>query len=151
MSSSAEELKIRLEQHKMWLNKNLAGKFVLSKYLNNKYYVFESGFIVSAFNPCGSLRKIPKIIKPRKQSNGYLAIAVERKNKLIHRAVADAFIGPVKDKIVHHKNGIRFHNMANNLEITNSSTNNKHGHKTRKKLNKKIITEMIRYYRAEKT
>ncbi len=143
----SNELKTRLEQHKMWLNKNLIGNYKLSSYLENRYYVFDTGFVVSAFNPCGTLRKTPKILKRRKSKNGYLSVVVSGKNKLIHRAVADAFIGSVKNKIVHHKNGIRFHNCSSNLEITSSSLNNKHGHKTRKQLNKKIITEMIRYYR----
>ena len=144
------DLKTRLEQHAMWLLKNIKGNYKLSEYLDNKYYIFDTGFVVSAFNPCGSLRKTPKLLKPRNLKNGYQSVAVSGKNKLIHRAVAAAFLGDVKNKIVHHKNGIRFHNMKENLEITNFSKNNAHGHVARKEKNKKIITEMIRYYRKQK-
>ncbi len=146
-----EELKIRLEQHKMWLLDNTKGEgfYTLSEYLNNKYYIFNSGTIYSAFNPCGSLRLVPKKIKQRPLKNGYLSVSLSGKNKLVHRAVADAFIDRVKGKIVHHKDRDKANNCFRNLEVTTSSVNNKHGHVTRKELNKKIITEMIRYYRKD--
>ena len=142
------DLKIRLEQHKMWL-KGIQGKYELSEYLNNKYYVFNTGAIYSAFNPCGSLRNVPKRLTPRLSKNGYLTVVVSGKNKLLHRAVADAFIDKVDGKIVHHKDKCKTNNNFKNLEVTTTSVNNKHGHETRKELNKKIITEMIRFYRKE--
>jgi len=146
---SEKELKYILDRHGKWLRDEEGGEWKISTLLGNEYWVSNLGSIASMFNPCGSLRKVPHILSQNKSTNGYKTIRFKGKHILVHRVVANEFIGPVVGKIVHHKNGIRFVNHMANLEITSISNNNKHGFKTRK-LNKKIITEMIRYYRSEK-
>jgi len=145
-----QELKDILDKHGKWLRNESGGQWVVSEYLGYEYWVSRFGVIASIFHPCGSLRKTPKFLKPRLTTNGYFSIAYKAKNHLVHRIVANEFIGPVKDKIVHHADAVKVNNFASNLVITNYSENNHHGHRTRK-LNKKIITEMIRYYRVKQT
>lgn len=141
-----QELKDILDKHGKWLRNEEGGRWKLSRLLNGEYWVSNEGRIASLFHPCGSLRSVPKILKARKTKRGYFQIQFRKKNVLVHRIVADEFLAPVKNKIVHHKNADTTDNRSANLEVTTPSINNKFGHKTRS-ANKKIITEMIRYYR----
>jgi len=50
----------------------------------------------------------------------------KRKNKNVHKLVADHFLGPISDgMIVHHKDGNRMNPRAENLEIITISENNR--------------------------
>lgn len=74
-------------------------------------------------------------LKPLNNGNGYLCVCLcnngERKRTYIHRLVAEAFISNTKNKPqVNHINGIKSHNMVNNLEWCNRSENQKHAYNT---------------------
>lgn len=69
-----------------------------------------------------------RILKPWAASNGYLEIYLcrsgKRSVKLVHRIVAEAFIGAIADGLeVCHWNGIRDDNRAVNLRIDTASAN----------------------------
>jgi|LGVE01.1.fsa_nt_gb hypothetical protein len=72
--------------------------------------------------------------RPKKTSesgNGYLIFGAfkhgKRTNILVHRAVAEAFIGTIpKNKEVNHKDGNKMNNIVSNLEIVTRSENATH-------------------------
>jgi plasmid maintenance system killer protein len=61
--------------------------------------------------------------KNAKNSTGYCAIKINKKWFLVHRLVAESFIGCTDGKVVHHKNNITDDNRVENLEITTQSEN----------------------------
>ena len=63
------------------------------------------------------------IYKNAKNSTGYCAIKINKKWFLVHRLVAEIFIGCADGKVVHHKNNITDDNRVENLEITTQSEN----------------------------
>lgn len=69
---------------------------------------------------------------PLKQSHcsGYLNVSLSKGNKprsfLVHRVVADAFIGIPSDMVVNHKNGDKLDNRLENLEVVTRQENERH-------------------------
>ena len=61
------------------------------------------------------------ILSQRLSRNGYLRVNLKSKGKYktveIHRVVAQAFLGAIYKKQVHHKNGDRTDNNVTNLQI----------------------------------
>lgn len=61
------------------------------------------------------------IVNPFKSKNNYLRVGLSRngsvKTRLVHRLVAEAWIGPVAGMDVCHNNGIRHDNRLENLRI----------------------------------
>lgn len=120
---------------------------------------YEGTFQISSFgnikrtkSPSGKL--VNKLLKFRKNKNGYITISLwkngKKKTYKIHRLVADAFIeGKNKEKnVVHHKNYNRSDNKIDNLEWVTPiyNTQNKIPKELKKKrlLNKllKILDDM---------
>ena len=66
------------------------------------------------------------IYKLGKNSIGYSIVKVNNKWFLVHRLVAENFIGSIEGKIVHHKNNNPSDNRVENLEITTQSENIKY-------------------------
>jgi len=132
---SEQELKDILDKHGKWLRENTKDKeWKISSLMNFSYFVSSNGNIASIITPALSIRKNPKLISKRKSSNGYLSVRCAGKNILVHRVVADAFLGKVGSKVVHHKNSKRDDNRASNLQITNHSNNNSKSFVVRKKM-----------------
>lgn len=72
-----------------------------------------------------------RLKKASLSGNGYLIFGAfvngKRKNVLVHRAVAEAFIGPCPKGVqVNHKDGIKTNNHKSNLEYMTISENQKH-------------------------
>lgn len=66
---------------------------------------------------------------PSVQRNGYALISLGRKHKavLLHRVIAEAFIGPIPPgKEVNHRDGNKRNNAAANLEIATKLENMTH-------------------------
>jgi len=133
-----QELKDILEAHKKHL-KRFSPKWKLAKSLGSRYWISTSGKVASLLYPCGTLRPRPLILKRRISTNGYPIFAFERKNKTIHRIVAQEFIGSISGKVVHHIDGNRMNNHVSNLEITDYSKNNKCGRKTQDRNKAKLV------------
>lgn len=71
--------------------------------------------------------KTGKILKPGKDSNGYLSFIFHGKHKLIHRLVAEAFIpNPLNLPEIHHKDHNRTNNVVSNLEWVTRKENATH-------------------------
>lgn len=76
-----------------------------------------------AITSCGKVwsYKSKKFLKPRKMKNGYLCVKLckngERKDFLVHRLVAEAYIeNPNGFETVDHIDGNKEHNYINNLQ-----------------------------------
>ena len=67
---------------------------------------------------------------------GYLAVGLnckisgKRKTVMVHRLVADTFLGPDENLVVNHKNGKKLDNRLANLEFVTKQQNSAHAHKT---------------------
>lgn len=71
--------------------------------------------------------KKEKLLKPQKQSNGYMTTRIGNKTKTIHRIVANAFITNSLNKpCINHIDGNKTNNRADNLEWCTNSENMKH-------------------------
>jgi len=65
------------------------------------------------------------------QKNGYYAHNFKGERKLIHRVVAETFLGkPIFRMTVNHKNGIKTDNRLENLEWATFKENNDHARDT---------------------
>lgn len=89
------------------------------------YKITEEGFVISYKN------KIPKVLKPYKDRDGYYRVQItenkKRKKLLIHRLVALQYIPNLENKPeVNHINGIKTDNRVENLEWVTRSENAKH-------------------------
>jgi hypothetical protein len=74
---------------------------------------------------------IGRIKTPSLSGNGYLIVGLfkngKRKNVLVHRAVAEAFIGHIDNsREVNHIDGNKLNNKLENLEIVSRSQNFRH-------------------------
>jgi hypothetical protein len=74
-------------------------------------------------------------LKPCKSSNGYMIVGLhsdgKRSNQLVHRLVAQAFIGFIDRGFeVNHKDGDKTNNCVSNLEIVTRSENCTHAIRT---------------------
>ncbi len=77
----------------------------------------------------GNVKSLKKdiILKYRFHHNGYASIALKRKNYLVHRLVAKAFLENLEGKTdVNHKNCIKSDNRLENLEWVNKKENIQH-------------------------
>lgn len=85
-----------------------------------------------------------RALRPRRFSNDYLGVqlcdAEGQKTKLIHRLVAEAFLGDQPEMQVNHKDGVRSHNHIGNLEWATCGDNHRHAHSLHwRKLNSRAI------------
>ncbi len=98
------------------------------------------GYEVSSLGRIKSLdRKIKdgrqyagKLLKPFSSGSGYLAVKLPtregRQNHYLHRLVAEAFLGLSGGLCVNHRNGIKWDNRIENLEVVTQSENLVHSY-----------------------
>lgn len=87
------------------------------------YTITDSGDVYSG--------KLGIKLKPRKNSNGYLIVSLDKKQLSIHRLVALHFIpNPYSYTEVNHKDGNKENNTVDNLEWVTSEMNKQHALKT---------------------
>lgn len=72
---------------------------------------------------------IGRILKQKKDKDGYMSVAINRTTVRVHRLVAEAFIpNPNNSEVVHHKDNVKNNNDASNLEWVTISYNTSHAH-----------------------
>ena len=91
------------------------------------YYASDDGKIFSLQKKSGKWREL----KPGKDRNGYLRFYCYQNGKAkyipVHRAVYEAFHGPVPQGLeINHKNCVRDDNHLENLELVSHSENQNH-------------------------
>jgi len=105
---------------------------------------YEKLYAVDESGNVWSLRK-NKVLKPRLRQKGYCAICLCKQGKvkdyLIHRLVADAYIGISAELEVNHINGNRSDNRLSNLECVSRSVNALHGKWINKNGNQKLTLD----------
>lgn len=90
----------------------------------------------------GKMRFSGEIRKPQKHKDGYLQVDLQRSShRLIHRLVAESFLGVHDDLEVNHKDGDRTNNHLSNLEFVTSEQNRIHSYTVLGALNKKARGE----------
>lgn len=95
-----------------------------------KYEVSDLGRVRRIGNGRGS--KSGRVLCPAKQNSGYLFVSLYSNNVsrqfLVHRLVAEVFIGPIPSKFeVNHLDGNKMNNCSSNLEIVTRAENRQHG------------------------
>ena len=90
-----------------------------------------------------------KIMKPQKINNGYLLVELykdgHKKQKYVHRLVADAFIqNPNNLETVNHKDEVKTNNAASNLEWMTKRDNNNYG--TRNKRITESLSKQVQMF-----
>jgi hypothetical protein len=103
------------------------------KFSNGRYAVSNLGRIKSIERvvSIGSNNRLIKetIIKPIKTKSGYMVVNLtypSRKQHLIHRIVADAFIGISEGLVVNHLDLNKENNSTQNLEVVTQKRNIEH-------------------------
>jgi hypothetical protein len=100
------------------------------EFLDGAYAVSSEGEIKRLKRNKGAT--VGKVLAPSQNYEGgyaHVVVCVDReiRNMLVHRVVAEAFLGPCPDGCnVNHKNGNKFDNRASNLEYVTYSANTQH-------------------------
>lgn len=115
--------------------------------IDDNYFANESGTIYS--NISGSLKPLVSNVNSR----GYCCVSLHGKSHLVHRLIAQAFLGNVSGKVINHIDGNKLNNAINNLEIVTQKENIQHSHNTgltpvgenhsRSKISDDVLIEMI--------
>ena len=96
---------------------------------NNFYEISTSGRIRRLAHGIQGSRP-GKLLSPQKHSAGYLMVLIsikgKKKHHLIHRLVAEAFLGANSHLEVNHKDGDKTHNCLTNLEYVTPKQNGEH-------------------------
>lgn len=81
----------------------------------------------------------PEVLKGARDKDGYIRVnlcvlapnerrSLGRMNRIVHRLVWETFVGTIpKGMQINHKNGVKFDNRLDNLEVCTPSENTRHG------------------------
>ena len=102
-----------------------------------RYEVSNWGRVRSFFDTHGNRRAEPRILKPRKNGDGYLRVILRKDGKgiykSVHRLVAEAFLpNPLNLPQINHRNEIKDDNRLENLEWCDAKYNNNYGSRNEK-------------------
>lgn len=114
---------------------------------------FDRQYIATRSGKIFSLKNNKRIeLIGSKKKNGYREILINHKGKkkylLVHRIIAQLFIGKRKG-LVNHKDGNKQNNKISNLEYMNNSDNQKHA-RDNGLLNIKMNKEKVKKIKAER-
>lgn len=103
---------------------------------DGNYEVSDAGRVRRA-RPGRGRTYVGRIMKPTRLNFGHLAVSFWidgcRKPHLVHRLVAEAFIGPCPDGLeVNHKDGDPANNCVSNLEYVTHAENIRHGYRNKR-------------------
>lgn len=91
----------------------------------DRYIAFSNGDVANATTG--------RILRPGKTSKGYMSVCLydgsipkKAKSFLVHRLIAEAFLGECPGKTVNHKNGNKTDNRLDNLEWMTDQENRDH-------------------------
>lgn len=91
----------------------------------DRYVVYSDGTVKSVVTG--------KFLSPGRQTKGYMTVALydgtrpkKSKSFLLHRLIAEAFLGESHGRQVNHKNGDKSDNRVENLEWSTCAENNRH-------------------------
>ncbi|AKU43340.1 HNH endonuclease [Bacillus phage Silence] len=91
---------------------------------------YKGYFVDKAGNVWSSKRKELTKLSPQSNGRGYLQVTLstneKTRTKLVHRLVAETFLGTVNNLTVNHKDGDKTNNSLENLEIVSQKINNRH-------------------------
>lgn len=113
---------------------------------------YEGLYQVSNYGNVRSLYGKSRILKPSKDSGGYLSVGLSKNNSvkrhLVHRLVCAAFLdNPNEKPEVNHKDGIKTNNNVLNLEYVTPSENTNHAYANG--LREKTIKSSVETHRKE--
>ena len=120
---------------------------------NNEIIDYRGLYQVSNFGNVKNI-KTNKILKPRKDKDGYLDVSLNKRHFRVHRLVAYMFIennNPKLFNIVNHKDENVSNNNANNLEWCDDKYNSNYGTRN-KRISECIVgvniknNEIIKFY-----
>lgn len=90
------------------------------------YAVSDHGRVMRV-TPCKGTRP-GRLLKPRREAKGYVRVLLDRRDRMVHRLVAEAFIGPPPTPAhqINHRNGVKADNHVRNLEWVTQDENMAH-------------------------
>lgn len=95
------------------------------KDVKDKYSISREGIVIN--------RETGSVMKSYKNKNGYYIIKLKREKYqapvLLHRLVAEAYIGSTENLQVNHKDGNKGNNHVDNLELVSAQENTIHAYK----------------------
>lgn len=89
-----------------------------------------------------------KIMKETISKRGYTSVSINGKSVLVHRLVAETYLGPIAGKQIHHINGMKDDNRVSNLRIVTAKQHQIEHRIEREFMQWAVTTKRFKEYRA---